>query len=162
MRLLAVRLDGLNWRGSLGTQQLGELSEHLREYAAGARGEAPDTDLAETILSAAQQVVLSSRRAQGHMASVSLTREIRCEIPEKAEVILEANFGLTSVESIDDGVRIDTFGIRVRPARGLVRPWFRLNRMDLIKDAMVIRDVPILKTFTIEVEQDKTRKIRCS
>lgn len=87
---------------------------------------------------------------QTKLVQGTATGEIHCRAGSMAEMIITSDFGVESLTTDGTNVAAVLYGIKARPTSGIIRA-FDVRRVSLEPKKIVIRDVPILGTFTLDM-----------
>lgn len=90
--------------------------------------------------------------------------EIKCRLNNEAIIMVDTHFALTKVERLGDKkARAQLQGVRARPLRGLIRPTIQIATLDVTPDRIIIRDVPVIGTYEIDLNDpdNKDLSVRC-
>jgi hypothetical protein len=68
-----------------------------------------------------------------------------------SELTFATSFGVQNITQRGDAANVTLYGVKARRLSGLVRPQFALNRLELQPTKIVIYDVPVIGTFTIDM-----------
>lgn len=79
-------------------------------------------------------------------------QSFQCVVNKKVQLTFSNQFGLTSLDKLSDvGTSIMVFGVKAKLVVGPVQPSFTLGRIDLEKEKIVVQDVPVLGSYTIDL-----------
>lgn len=96
------------------------------------------------------QSTAASRRQK--LVQGEATGEIRCNAGDQAQIMIQPQFGITSLTRLSaTSSQVALYGIKVKPLTGAIRPTITLNRIDFEPTRIVVRDVPIMGTYVIDM-----------
>jgi len=125
-----------------------------------------DQGLAQAFAHAFQHVtsMKSTAASRGaHLVAGVATQEIRCNLGDKATLMIEPQFGVQSLTALgSDGATIHLYGVKAKTAGGILTPTMTLDQIDLTPTKIVIYNIPIVGTYTIDMTKDlPTMAITC-
>ena len=84
--------------------------------------------------------------------SLDAVQPFECILNNKISLTFNQQFGLESLSKLSESTATLTlFGVKAKPMTGPFQPTFDLRRIDLLKDKIVVQDVPIIGSYEIDV-----------
>lgn len=116
----------------------------------------------QAVLRAVDTLVSRSDTRGRALVQGTLRRGLRCMTSDgKNEINLKSQFGLRDVRALGQGVTLDLYGVSITGKFGPFKRTFEPQRIDVSSSKIVIYNVPVVGSVTIDLKQQQESSLNC-